>query len=67
MRPVHRLGRSLSAKRHLYKAIVRNLGQPPINTKPDDILIALHEVPLENWGIHGRPGSEVDLGFDVKV
>jgi len=60
-------GRSLSAKRHLYEAIVRNLGQPPIRISSDDILIVLHEVPLENWGVGGHPAGEVDLGFKVSV
>ncbi len=60
-------GRSLSAKRHLYEAIVRNLGRPPISISSDDILIVLHVVPLENWGIGGHPASEVDLGFKVSV
>lgn len=59
-------GRSMDAKRALYKAIVRGLGL--LGVKPDDITIVLHEVPLENWGIRGgQPASEVDLGFEVKV
>jgi phenylpyruvate tautomerase PptA (4-oxalocrotonate tautomerase family) len=59
-------GRSMDAKRALYKAIVQGLGQ--LGVKPDDITIMLHEVPAENWGIRGgQPASEVDLGFEVKV
>ena len=60
------LGRSIEAKRALYKAIVRNLGRVGID--PSDILIVLHEIPLENWGIQGGVlASEVDLGFKVNV
>jgi phenylpyruvate tautomerase PptA (4-oxalocrotonate tautomerase family) len=46
----------------LYKAIVSNLGRDP-GIDGSDIMIVLHELPLENWGIRGgKPGSEVDLG-----
>jgi phenylpyruvate tautomerase PptA (4-oxalocrotonate tautomerase family) len=59
-------GRSPEAKRALYQAIVRNLGDAGIG--PDDIFIVLHDVPVENWGIRGgMPASEVDLGFRIDV
>jgi phenylpyruvate tautomerase PptA (4-oxalocrotonate tautomerase family) len=59
-------GRSLDAKRRLYRAVVRNLGG--LGIPPSDVLIILHEVPLENWGIRGgTPASDVDLGFEVGV
>jgi phenylpyruvate tautomerase PptA (4-oxalocrotonate tautomerase family) len=60
-------GRSAGAKKHLYQAIVRNLGQEP-GIEATDILIVLHEPPLENWGIRGgNPAAEVDLGFRLEV
>lgn len=59
-------GRSLDAKRALYKAIVAKLaalGVPPL-----DIKITLIEVPMENWGIRGgHAASDIDLGFEVRV
>jgi len=59
-------GRSIEAKRALYKAIVHNLGL--LGIASDDVFIVLHEIPLENWGIRGGVlASEVDLGFKVKV
>lgn len=58
-------GRSLDAKRRLYAGIVRRLGE--LGIAPEDILIVVHEPPLENWGLRGRPASEVDLGFDLNV
>lgn len=59
-------GRSMEAKRALYQAIVRNLGE--LGIAPADILIVLNEIPLENWAIWGSvPASEVDLGFKVDV
>jgi phenylpyruvate tautomerase PptA (4-oxalocrotonate tautomerase family) len=59
-------GRSMSAKRTLYQAIVRNLAA--LDVSPLDIKIALIEIPPENWGIRGgMPASEIDLGFKIDV
>jgi phenylpyruvate tautomerase PptA (4-oxalocrotonate tautomerase family) len=59
-------GRSPTAKRHLYQALVRNLGEAGVPAS--DISVVLHEPPMENWGIRGgKPASEVDLGFHVDV
>lgn len=60
-------GRSFEAKKCLYSAIVRNLGQAP-GISGEDILIVINEPPKENWGVRGgRPASEVDLGFKIEV
>ncbi|MBN2545818.1 MAG: tautomerase family protein [Spirochaetes bacterium] len=59
-------GRTIDAKRELYKGIVENLKKSGFN--PNDIMIVIHEEEKENWGIKGgKPGSEVDLGYNVKV
>jgi phenylpyruvate tautomerase PptA (4-oxalocrotonate tautomerase family) len=59
-------GRSTTAKRALYAAIVRNLGAEGV--PPDDVFIVLDEPALENWGIRGgRSADEVDLGFRLDV
>ena len=59
-------GRSTAAKRALYRAIVRNLGEAGVPA--EDVSIVLHEPPLENWGIRGgRSADEVDLGFRLDV
>jgi phenylpyruvate tautomerase PptA (4-oxalocrotonate tautomerase family) len=59
-------GRSLNAKRNLYRGIVRNL--EALGLEASDILIVLAESPRENWGVRGGfPASEVDLGFKVEV
>jgi phenylpyruvate tautomerase PptA (4-oxalocrotonate tautomerase family) len=59
-------GRSATAKRALYKAIVRNLGEMGIPAH--DVLVVLHEPPMENWGIRGgKSADEVDLGFRLDV
>ena len=59
-------GRSLQAKKELYRGIVTNLGK--LGILASDVFIVLHEVPLDNWGIRGGvPASEVNLGFKVGV
>jgi phenylpyruvate tautomerase PptA (4-oxalocrotonate tautomerase family) len=59
-------GRSLRAKRTLYRALVDNLAAAGV--PPEDVTIVLQEVPLHDWGIRGgQPASEVDLGFTVQV
>jgi phenylpyruvate tautomerase PptA (4-oxalocrotonate tautomerase family) len=59
-------GRSLKAKRELYRIIVANLSKLGV---PDmEIKTVLIEVPATNWGIRGGlPASEVQLGFKVDV
>lgn len=59
-------GRSLEAKKALYRAIVKNLGK--LGIPADHIKILLRESPAQNWGIRGGvPASEVELGFKVDV
>ena len=59
-------GRSLEAKRNLYKSIVKRFGA--LGIAPSDIFIVLYEPPLDNWGLRGGiPASEVDLGFNLNV
>ena len=60
-------GRSKEAKKALYKAINNNLALDP-GIDGNDIIIVLIEPPLENWGIRGgKPASEIDLGFNIRV
>jgi len=59
-------GRSLSAKRALYQAIVRHL--EPFGVPPDDVRIILHEVPRENVGMQGgKAAVDLELGYEVRV
>ena len=59
-------GRSRQAKRRLYQELVRNLGE--LGVAPTDVLVLLHEPPMDNWGIRGgQMASEVELGFEVQV
>lgn len=60
-------GRSLEAKRKLYKKIVHNLGLNP-GIDGHDITIILLEPPMNNWGVRGgQPAGEVDLGFKIDI
>ena len=59
-------GRSTDAKRALYESVVRRFGQLGIGAS--DIIIVVHEPPLENWGVRGgKPASDVDLGYNLNV
>ncbi|MGZ7209199.1 MAG: tautomerase family protein [Methanobacterium sp.] len=59
-------GRSIDSKKALYESIICKLDLDP-GIDGEDITIVLHESPLENWGIRGKPASEVDLGFNINV
>lgn len=60
-------GRSLEAKRALYRAIVRNMGALGVETA--DLKTLLIEIPLDDCAPHGaEPASDIqDLGYAVKV
>jgi len=59
-------GRSLDAKRNLYKSIVSNL--EPFGIPKDHVKILLREITKENWGIRGgQAGCDVELGFKIEV
>lgn len=59
-------GRSLDAKRALYRTIVDGLA--PLGIPKDHVKILLREIPRENWGIRGgQAGCDIDLGFKVDV
>ena len=59
-------GRSLKAKQNLYREIFQNLKSDP-GIEESDILVYINEPELENWGIKGKPASEIDMGFNIKV
>lgn len=59
-------GRSIEAKRNLYKAIVNNL--EPLGIPKDHTKILLREIPTTNWGVRGgQAASDIDLGFKIDV
>lgn len=58
-------GRSIEAKRNLYREIVERLEL--LGIPRDDVSILLRESAPENWAAGGRAASDYDLGFDVNV
>ena len=58
-------GRSLEAKRNLYRGIFQRFEK--LGIQATDLIVILNEPPLENWGIRGLPASEVDLGIKLNV
>lgn len=60
-------GRSMDAKRNLYRLVAERF-EKELGVTGNDLMVVLHEVPAENWGIRGgKPASEVDLGFKINV
>lgn len=58
-------GRSINAKRRLYRAIADEMRA--FGAAETDIKIVLVEVAVENWGLGGLPASEIELGFEINV
>ena len=59
-------GRSVQAKRDLYREVTDRLGA--LGIPRDHVTVLLRESATENWGIRGgRAACDVDLGFDVHV
>lgn len=59
-------GRSMEAKRALYRVIVRNVAA--LGVPENEIKTILIEVPLQDWGVRGgQAASEIGLGFKVDV
>lgn len=59
-------GRSVSAKKDLYQHIFKSFGEE-LDISPNDVEITLIETPMHNWGIRGKAGDELVLGYQVKV
>ena len=59
-------GRSLEAKRRLYAATVRNLGD--LGVPAGCILIKLHELPAPNVAVRcGQAVCDIELGYELEV
>jgi phenylpyruvate tautomerase PptA (4-oxalocrotonate tautomerase family) len=59
-------GRSIDAKRALYREIVQSL--EPLGIPGDHVSIVVRDVPQTNWRIRGGVAAcDVDLRFDVGV
>jgi phenylpyruvate tautomerase PptA (4-oxalocrotonate tautomerase family) len=58
-------GRSLEAKRNLYKGIFQRFEK--LGIQATDLIVILNEPPMDNYGIRGLPASEVEIGFKLDV
>ena len=58
-------GRSPEAKAKLYRGISDRLAV--FGIAPESVLVVLQEQPMENWGLRGVRGDQVELGFERKV
>jgi phenylpyruvate tautomerase PptA (4-oxalocrotonate tautomerase family) len=59
-------GRSVDAKRLLYREIVGSLSL--LGIPSDHVLILLQELTRENWGVRGgQAACDVDMGFEIEV
>jgi hypothetical protein len=59
-------GRSMDAKRALYRTVVQNLAA--VGVPATEVRIVLIEPPPESWGVRGGlPASETDIGFKLDV
>jgi phenylpyruvate tautomerase PptA (4-oxalocrotonate tautomerase family) len=59
-------GRSIDAKRNLYRAIVQRL--EPLGIPGDHVTILVRDLPRESWGIHGgQAASDIEMDFKIDV
>jgi phenylpyruvate tautomerase PptA (4-oxalocrotonate tautomerase family) len=58
-------GRSLEAKRNLYKGIFQRFEK--LGIQATDLIVILNEPHMDNYGIRGLPASEVEIGFKLDV
>jgi len=59
-------GRSVDAKRKLYRTIVDNL--EAFGIPRDHVKVLVRDVPRENWGIRGgQAACDLDIGFTIEV
>lgn len=60
------VGRSLAAKRNLYRYIVENL--EPLGIPKDHVKILLRENTKENWGIRGgQAACDVEFNYTIEI
>jgi 4-oxalocrotonate tautomerase family enzyme len=55
-------GRSKELKRELIKGITSLLGER-LEIRAADIIIIIHEPPLDNWGCYGEQASELKFKY----
>jgi phenylpyruvate tautomerase PptA (4-oxalocrotonate tautomerase family) len=59
-------GRSVEAKKKLIRLLYQHIGES-CGIAANDLEITIFETPKENWGIRGKPGDELALGYRVDI
>jgi phenylpyruvate tautomerase PptA (4-oxalocrotonate tautomerase family) len=59
-------GRSPEAKRRLIMELFARVGAAT-DLSTQDLEITIFETPRTNWGIRGKPGDELSLGYAVNI
>ena len=59
-------GRSLEAKRQLYRRLAERLVVRP-GIEPRNVCVVLNDVPRENWGFDGVGADQLELRYKVEV
>jgi phenylpyruvate tautomerase PptA (4-oxalocrotonate tautomerase family) len=59
-------GRSVEAKKHLYRLLFAKINDE-LGITPTDIEITIFETPRHDWAMRGKAGDELDLDYKVKV
>jgi phenylpyruvate tautomerase PptA (4-oxalocrotonate tautomerase family) len=58
-------GRTLDAKRNLYRIMADNLEL--LGIPRDHIKVLIRDIPRHDWGFGGRAGSDVEISFTIEV
>lgn len=58
-------GRTTETKKKLIGLLFQRF-EADLGIAPQDLEITIRESPRENWGIRGRPGDELALGYRVE-
>jgi phenylpyruvate tautomerase PptA (4-oxalocrotonate tautomerase family) len=59
-------GRSREAKKALIRGLYEKF-EKDLGIGPADLEITIFETPRANWGIRGKPGDELELGYKVEA
>ena len=59
-------GRSIAAKKKLYRLIFERFEKELVITSTD-VEITIFETPMHNWGIRGKSGDDLVLNYKVNV
>jgi 4-oxalocrotonate tautomerase family enzyme len=59
-------GRSVEVKKNLIRLLFERLKERT-GIYPQDVEIAIFEMPRSNWGIRGLPGDELEVNYKIEL